>query len=128
MILCTGCRAGCCFVAGFVAGKSTALLSRKLLILGEFYYCLYFYDNESNEKFKKNLKNNNNRPDIGLQVLRCPLLDFVAVFLCLAISFMEVNAYAEKFRKEERETGEPEESAVYRNTGILRQPDHAGSL
>ena len=94
MILCTGCRAGCCFGAGFVAGKSTALLSRKLLILGEFYYCLYFYDNESNEKFRKNLKNNNNRPDIGLRVLRCPLLDFVAVFLCLAISFMEVNAYA----------------------------------
>lgn len=128
MILCTGCRAGCCFVAGFVAGKSTALLSRKLLILGEFYYCLYFYDNESNEKFKKNLKNNNNRPDIGLQVLRCPLLDFVAVFLYLAISFMGVNAYAEKFRKEERETGEPEESAVYCNTGILRQPDYAGGL
>lgn len=63
-----------------------------------------------------------------LRVLRCPLLDFVAVFLYLAISFMEVNVYAEKFRKEERETRKPEESAVYRNTGILRQPDHAGSL
>ena len=128
MILYAGCRAGCCSVAGLVAGESTALLFRKPLILGEFYYCLYFYDNESNEKFKKNLKNNNNRPDIGLQVLRCPLLDFVAKFFCLAISFMEVSAYAEKFRKEERETGEPEKSAVYRDTGVLRQPDHAGSL
>ena len=128
MILCAGCRAGCCFVAGFVAGEYAALLFRKPLILGEFYYCLYFYDNESNEKFKKNLKNNNNRPDIRLQVLRCPLLDFVAVFLCLAISFMEANAYAERFRKEERETGELEKSAVYRDTGVLRQPDHAGSL
>ncbi len=127
MILCAGCRAGCCFVAGFVAGEYAALLFRKPLILGEFYYCLYFYDNESNEKFKKNLKNNNNRPDIGLQVLRCSLLDFVAVSLCLAISFMEVSAYAEKFR-EERETGEPEKSAVYRDKGVLRQPDHAGGF
>ncbi len=56
MILCAGYRVGCCFVAGFVAGKSTALLFRKPLILGEFCYCLYFYDNESNEKFKKNKK------------------------------------------------------------------------
>lgn len=128
MILCAGCRSGCCFVAGFVAGGCAALLSRELLISGEFYYCIYFYDNESNGKIKKNLKSNNNRPDIRLQVLRCPLLDFVAVFLYLAISFMGVNAYAEKFRKEERETGEPEESAVYRNTGILRQPDYAGGL
>ena len=128
MILCAGCWSGCCFVAGFVAGGCAALLSGEPLISGEFYYCLYFYDNESNGKFKKNLKSNNNRPDIRLQVLRCPLLDFVAVFLYLAISFMEVNAYAEKFRKEERETDEPEESAVYRNTGILRQPDYAGGL
>ena len=128
MILCAGCRAGCCFVAGFVADGCAALLSREPLISGEFYYCIYFYDNESNGKIKKNLKSNNNRPDIRLQVLRCPLLDFVAVFLYLAISFMGVNAYAEKFRKEERETGEPEESAVYRDTGVLRQPDHAGSL
>ena len=56
MILYAGCRAGCCSVAGLVAGESTALLFRKPLILGEFYYCLYIYDNESNEKFKKNLK------------------------------------------------------------------------
>ena len=60
------------------------------------------------KQFKKNFKSNNNRPDIRLQVLRCSLLDFVAVFLCLAVSFMEVSAYAERFRKEERETGEPE--------------------
>jgi len=116
------------FCCRFVAGEYAALLFRKPLILGEFYYCLYFYDNESNEKLKENLKSKNNRPDIRLQVLRCPLLDFVAVFLCLAISFMEASAYAEKFRKEERETGEPEKGAVYRDTGVLRQPDHAGSL
>ena len=116
------------FCCRFVAGEYAALLFRKPLILGEFYYCLYFYDNESNEKLKENLKSKNNRPDIRLQVLRCPLLDFVAVFLCLAISFMEANAYAERFRKEERETGELEKSAVYRDTGVLRQPDHAGSL
>ena len=116
------------FCCRFVAGEYAALLFRKPLILGEFYYCLYFYDNESNEKLKENLKSKNNRPDIRLQVLRCPLLDFVAVFLCLAISFMEVSAYAERFRKEERETGEPEKGAVYRDTGVLRQPDHAGSL
>ena len=128
VILYAGCRAGCCFVARFVAGKSAALLFRKPLILGGFYYCLYFYDNESNEDSKENIKSKNNRPDIRLQVLRCPLLDFVVVFLCLAISFMEVSAYAEKFRKEERKTGEPEKSAVYRDTGVLRQPDHAGSL
>lgn len=73
------------FCCRFVAGEYAALLFRKPLILGEFYYCLYFYDNESNEKLKENLKSKNNRPDIRLQVLRCPLLDFVAVFLCLAI-------------------------------------------
>ena len=94
MILCAGCRAGCCSVAGFVAGEYAALLFGKPLILREFYYCLYFYDNESNEKFRKNLKNNNNRPDIRLQVLRCPLPDFVAVSFARLISFIEADAYA----------------------------------
>lgn len=94
MILCAGCRAGCCSVAGFVAGEYAALLFRKPLILGEFYYCLYFYDNESNEKFKENIRSKINRPDNRLQVLRCPLPDFVAVSFARLISFMEADAYA----------------------------------
>jgi len=36
-------------------------------------------DNESNEKLKENRKSKNNKPDIRLQVLWCPLPDFVAV-------------------------------------------------
>ncbi len=94
MILCAGCRSGCCFVAAFVAGGCAALLSGEPLILGEFYYCLYFHDNESNEESKENIRSKNNRPDIRVQVLRCPLPDFVAVSFARLISFMEADAYA----------------------------------
>ncbi len=106
MILRAGCRAGCCFVVGFVAGKSTALLSRKPLILGEFYYCLYFYDNESNEDSKENIKSKNNRPDIRLQVLRCPLPDFVAVSLSgLFHLWRQMLMQENKEKKKEKQDG-----------------------
>ena len=52
-------------------------------------------DNESNRKFKENRKSKNDRLDIRLQVLRCPLPDFVAVSLCPAL-FMEVMLMADK--------------------------------
>ena len=41
-----------------------------------------------------NLKSKNNRSDIRLQVLRCPLPDFVAVSFARLISFIEADAYA----------------------------------
>lgn len=92
LILSVGCRAGCHFVVGFVAGKSASLLPGNADI-----YRLYCYflttDNESNKKFKENRKSKNNKPDIRLQVLRCPLPDFVADSLCLAF-FMEVMLMA----------------------------------
>lgn len=88
MILSVGCRAGCYFVVGFVAGKFTSILPGNADICR---LCCYFLttDNESNKKFKENRKSKNNKPDIRLQVLRCPLPDFVADSLCLAF-FMEV--------------------------------------
>ena len=84
LILSVGCRVDCYFVAG----KSASLLPGNADI---YRLCCYFLttDNESNKKFKENRKSKNNKPDIRLQVLRCPLPDFVADSLCLAF-FMEV--------------------------------------
>ena len=92
LILSFGCRVGCYFVVGFVAGKSASLLPGNADI---YRLCCYFLttDNESNKKFKENRKSKNNKPDIRLQVLRCPLPDFVADSLCLAF-FMEVMLMA----------------------------------
>ena len=92
LILSFGCRVGCYFVVGFVAGKSASLLPGNADI---YKLCCYFLttDNESNKKFKENRKSKNNKPDIRLQVLRCPLPDFVADSLCLAF-FMEVMLMA----------------------------------
>lgn len=92
LILSVGCRVGCYFVVGFVAGKSASLLPGNADI---YRLCCYFLttDNESNKKFKENRKSKNNKPDIRLQVLRCPLPDFVADSLCLAF-FMEVMLMA----------------------------------
>lgn len=92
LILSFGCRVGCYFVVGFVAGKSASLLPENADI---YRLCCYFLttDNESNKKFKENRKSKNNKPDIRLQVLRCPLPDFVADSLCLAF-FMEVMLMA----------------------------------
>ncbi len=88
LILSVGCRVDCYFVVGFVAGKSASLLPGNADI---YRLCCYFLttDNESNKKFKENRKSKNNKPDIRLQVLRCPLPDFVVVSFCLAL-FMEV--------------------------------------
>ncbi len=61
----------------------------EMLIFTGFVVIFITTDNESNEKFKENRKSKNNKPDIRLQVLRCPLPDFVADSLCLAF-FMEV--------------------------------------
>ena len=61
----------------------------EMLIFTGFVVIFITTDNESNKKFKENRKSKNNKPDIRLQVLRCPLPDFVADSLCLAF-FMEV--------------------------------------
>lgn len=92
MILSIGCRAGCHFVVGLVAGKSASLLPGNADI---YRLCCYFLttDNESNKKFKENRKSKNNKPDIRLQVLRGWLPDFVADSLCLAL-FMHTGANA----------------------------------
>lgn len=92
LILSVGCRVGCYFVVGLVAGKSASLLPGNADI---YRLCCYFLttDNESNKKFKENRNSKNNKPDIRLQVLRCPLPDFVADSLCLAF-FMEVMLMA----------------------------------
>ena len=92
LILSVGCRAGCHFVVGFVAGKSASLLPGNADI---YRLCCYFLttDNESNKKFKENRKSKNNKPDIRLQVLRGSLPDFVADSLCLAL-FMHTGANA----------------------------------
>ena len=106
MILYAGCRAGCCTVARFVAGGGAALLSGKPLILGEFCYCLYFHDNESNEESKENIRSKNNRPDIRLQVLRCPLPDFVAVsFAGLFHLWRQMLMQNNKEKKREKQDG-----------------------
>ncbi len=42
-------------IDGKVKTSCSFMGGAKPLILGEFYYCLYFNDNKSNEKFKKNL-------------------------------------------------------------------------
>ncbi len=92
LILSVGCRVDCYFVVGFVAGKSASLLPGNADI---YRLCCYFLttDNESNKKFKENRKSKNNKPDIRLQVLWCPLPDFVADSLCSAF-FMEVMLMA----------------------------------
>ena len=92
LILSVGCRVDCYFVVGFVAGKSASLLPGNADI---YRLCCYFLttDNESNKKFKENRKKKNNKPDIRLQVLWCPLPDFVADSLCSAF-FMEVMLMA----------------------------------
>ena len=64
-----------------------------MLIFTGFVVIFITTDNESNKKFKENRKKKNNKPDIRLQVLRCPLPDFVADSLCLAF-FMEVMLMA----------------------------------
>ena len=61
----------------------------EMLIFTGFVVIFITTDNESNKKFKENRKSKNNKPDIRLQVLRCPLPDFVVVSFCLAL-FMEV--------------------------------------
>ena len=65
----------------------------EMLIFTGFVVIFITTDNESNKKFKENRKSKNNKPDIRLQVLRCPLPDFVADSLCLAF-FMEVMLMA----------------------------------
>lgn len=64
-----------------------------MLIFTGFVVIFITTDNESNKKFKENRKSKNNKPDIRLQVLRCPLPNFVADSLCLAF-FMEVMLMA----------------------------------
>lgn len=65
----------------------------EMLIYTGFVVIFITTDNESNKKFKENRKSKNNKPDIRLQVLWCPLPDFVADSLCLAF-FMEVMLMA----------------------------------
>jgi len=65
----------------------------KMLIFTGFVVIFITIDNESNKKFKENRKSKNNKPDIRLQVLRCPLPDFVADSLCPAL-FMHTGANA----------------------------------
>ena len=61
------CRAGCRFVAGFVAGQRIAGIAGNATIT-RFFQSLHFPDNESNKSIKENMKNKNSRPDICLQV------------------------------------------------------------
>jgi len=65
----------------------------EMLIFTGFVVIFITIDNESNKKFKENRKSKNNKPDIRLQVLRCPLPDFVADSLCPAL-FMHTGANA----------------------------------
>ena len=104
MILCAGYRVGCCFVAGFVAGKSTALLFRKPLILGEFCYCLYFYDNESNEKFKKNKKTTiaGQILDYRFYAVRC-WTSLPCSFVCLFHLWRQMLMQRDSEKKKERQ-------------------------
>ena len=87
-------------VAGQVATSLSGSLSGNLLlscpemlIFTGFVVIFITTDNESNKKFKENRKKKNNKPDIRLQVLWCPLPDFVADSLCSAF-FMEVMLMA----------------------------------
>ena len=79
---------------------------RETAYLAEFYYCLYFYDNESNEESKENIKSKNNRPDIRSQVLRCLLPDFVAVSLSgLFHLWRQMLMQNNKEKKKEKQDG-----------------------
>ncbi len=53
MILYAGCRSGCCFVAGYVAGEYAALLFRKLLILGKFIIVYIFMTTKATGNLRK---------------------------------------------------------------------------
>lgn len=61
----------------------------------ENFMIVYIYmTTKATKNPKKIIRSKNNRPDIRLQVLRCPLPDFVAVSFARLISFMEADAYA----------------------------------
>ena len=53
MILYAGCRSGCCFVAGYVAGEYAALLFRKPLILGKFIIVYIFMTTKATGNLRK---------------------------------------------------------------------------
>lgn len=82
--LCVCCRAGCRFVAGFVAGHN-CLAWPLIPLFIRFFINIYIrnivYGNENNEEMEENAGDKNKRSGFILKVFWRSLPDFVARFV-----------------------------------------------